>query len=138
MLSAATALKRSGRVRAPARRRWRPSHDRNDHSGRRAQGIEDADHVSYEMQDRVLVDPLRRVTLAVAAQVGGDNTEAGSSKGVDLMPPGEPGFREAVHEQHQRPVALLGNVDVDPVAFDDPLRCLAHFSISLRSCRKCL
>ena len=110
----------------------------DDHSGRRAQGIEDADHVSYEMQDRVLVDRRGRVTLAVAAQVRGDNTEAGSSKGVDLMPPGEPGFREAVHQQHQRPVALLGNVDVDPVAFDDPLRCLAHFSISLRSCRKCL
>ena len=44
---------------------------------------------------------------------------------------------ETVHQQHQRPLALLGDVDVDAVAFDDALRCLAHFSVARRSCSKC-
>ena len=99
----------------------------DDDGGRRAQGIENADHVADEMQDRVLVDRLRRVALAVAAHVGGDDTEAGGSKRVDLMPPGEPGFRKAMHQQHQRPLALLGDVEVDAVAFDDPLRWSCSF-----------
>ena len=110
----------------------------DDDGGRRTQGIENADHVADKMQDRVLVDRLRRVALAVAAHIGGDNTEAGGSKRVDLMPPREPGFRKTVHQQHQRPLALLGDVDVDAVAFDDALRCLAHFSIALRSCSECV
>ena len=110
----------------------------DDDGGRRTQGIKNADHVADEMQDRVLVDRLRRVTLAVATHIGGDDTEAGGGKGVDLMPPREPGFRKAVHQQHQRPLALLGDVDVDPVAFDDALRRLAHFCIPFRSCSKCL
>jgi hypothetical protein len=41
-----------------------------------------------------------------------------------------------MHQQHQRPLTLLGDVDADPVAFDDPLRCLAHLSIALRSRRE--
>ena len=109
----------------------------DDDGGRRAQGIENADHVADEMQDRVLVDRLRRIALAVAAHIGRDNAKTGGSKRVDLMPPREPGFRKAVHQQHQRPLALLGDVEADPVALDDALRRLAHFSISLRSCRKC-
>ena len=109
----------------------------DDDGGRRTQRIENTDHVADEMQDRVLVDRLRRVTLAVAAHIGGDNTEAGGSKRVNLVPPREPGFGKTVHQQHQRPLAPLGDVDVDAVAFDDALRCLAHFSISFRSCREC-
>ena len=66
----------------------------DDDGGRRTQRIKDADHVADEMQDRVLVDRLRRVTLAVAAHIGGDNTEAGGSKRVDLVPPREPGLQE--------------------------------------------
>jgi hypothetical protein len=109
----------------------------DDDGGRSTKRIENADHVADKMQDRVLVDRLRRVTLAVAAHIGGDNTEAGGSKRVDLVPPREPGFGKTVHQQHQRPLALLGDVDVDSVALDDPLRCLAHFSIALRCCSKC-
>ena len=109
----------------------------DDDSGRRTQGIENADHVTDKMQDGVLVDRLRRVALAVAAHIGGDDTEAGGRKRIDLMPPREPGFRKTVHQQHQRPLALLGDVETDAIALDDPLRCLAHFSVSLRSCRKC-
>ena len=66
----------------------------DDDGGRRPQRIENADHVADEMQDRVLVDRLRRVALAVAAHIGGDDTEAGGSKRVDLMPPREPGLQE--------------------------------------------
>jgi len=94
-----------------------------------------ADHVADEMQDRVLVDRLRRVTLAVAAQVGGDNAEAGGSKRLDLMPPRESGFRKTMHQQQQRPLALLGNVEVDPVALDDVLCWRVHLFTSLRGCR---
>jgi hypothetical protein len=108
----------------------------DDDGGRRAQRIQNAHHVADEMQDCVLIDGLRCVALAVAAHVGGNDTKAGYSKRIDLMPPGEPGFRETVHKKHQRPLALFGNVDVDSVALDDPLRRLAHFSISLQSCRK--
>jgi len=78
-------------------------------SRRRPEGIKNAHHVPDEMQDRVLVNRFRRVTLAVTAQVGRNNTEASGGKRIDLMPPGEPGFRETVHQQHQRPVSLLGN-----------------------------
>jgi hypothetical protein len=38
--------------------------------GRSPQSIENADHVADEMQDRVLVDRLRRIALAVAAHIG--------------------------------------------------------------------
>jgi hypothetical protein len=110
----------------------------DDDGGRRTQGIENADQVADKMQDRVLVDRLRRIALAVAAHIGGDDTEAGGRERVDLVPPGEPGFGKTVRQQHQRPLALLGDVDADPVAFDDALRCLAHLSISLRNCRKCV
>ena len=108
----------------------------DDDGGLRAKHIENADHIADKMQDRVLVDRLRRVALAVAAHIGGDNTEAGGGKRVDLVPPREPGFGKTVHQQHQRSLALLGDVDADPVALDDPLRRLAHFSIALRSCSK--
>ena len=108
----------------------------DDDGGRRTQGIENADHVADEMQDRVLVDRLRRIALAVAAHIGGDDAEAGGSERIDLMPPREPGFRKTVHQQHQRPLALLGDVEVDAIAFDNALRFgVFIFSISLRGCR---
>jgi len=62
----------------------------DDDCGRSAEGIENAYHVADKMEDRVLVDRLRRVALAIAAHVGGDDPEAGGSKRIDLMAPGEP------------------------------------------------
>ena len=64
-----------------------------------------------------------------------DNAEAGGSKRLDLMPPRESGFRKTMHQQQQRPLALLGNVEVDPVALDDVLCWRVHLFTSLRGCR---
>jgi hypothetical protein len=102
-LSAATALKRSGRVSAACEATLAPQSCPTMTAVAAPRASRIADHVADKMQDGVLVDRLRRVALAVAAHIGGDNTEAGGSKRIDLMPPREPGFRKAVHQQHQRP-----------------------------------
>src|SRR5208337_5157048 len=64
----------------------------------RPERVDDADHVADEMQDRVFLDLLGTVGLAVAAHVRRDRTVAGLGERVELRPPGTPGFGKTVAE----------------------------------------
>ncbi len=92
-----------------------------DDGGRLAQGIEQADHVADEMKQRVLVDRLGPVGLAIAAHVGRDGMVAGLGQRLQLMPPRVPGFGKAVAQHDQRAGALLGDVHLDAVGRDGPV-----------------
>ena len=66
----------------------------------------------------VPVDGLGLVGLAVAAHVGRDGMVAGRGERGELMPPRVPRLGEAVAEQHERALALLGDVHADAVGVD--------------------
>src|ERR1043165_7927009 len=83
------------------------------------------------MEDRVLIDCLRPVALAVAAHVRSHSVEAGFGQRGELMAPGIPGFRESVTQDYRRPVALLGDIEADTIALDDSLHRSAHVFLPL-------
>ena len=64
----------------------------------------------------------RLVAAAVAAQVHRDRAEARLGQRGQLMAPGPPELGEAVQQQHQRPVAGLGDVEPGAVGADRPVR----------------
>ena len=92
----------------------------------RPERVDDADHVADEMQDRVFLDLLGTVGLAVAAHVGRDSMVAGLGERVQLRPPGTPGFGKAVTEDYERPGTRLRQMDADSVRLDRPMRDLRH------------
>ena len=87
-----------------------------------AERIEQSHHVADEMEQSVLVDRLGPIRLAVAAHVRCNGAESGRRQRSELMAPGIPGFRKAVAQNHERPVALLGNVQLNAVRLDGALR----------------
>ena len=78
------------------------------------------------MKDRVLIDRLGPIALAIAPHIGSDGAIAGLCERCKLMTPGVPALGKAVAEQNQRSLSLLGDVEADAVDLDDPLRRLAH------------
>ncbi len=68
-----------------------------------AQRPHQIDHVAHEMQDGIGVAGFGYVGPAVAAHVRGDGVVAGGGEGLDLGPPTDPQFGEAVDQQDQRP-----------------------------------
>ena len=56
------------------------------------------------------VDRRGRVGAAVAAHVGRDGVVAGRGERRELVPPRVPALGKAVAEQHERPLAGLGDV----------------------------
>ena len=83
------------------------------------------------MEDRVLIDCLWSVALAVAAHVRSDGVKARRGQRGELMAPGVPGLRKPVTQNYWRPLALLGNIEVDAVALDGSLRRSAQVSLPL-------
>ena len=98
----------------------------DDDCRRDLERIEQTHHVTDQMEDRILIDPLGCVALAIAAHVRRNRVEARRGQRIDLVTPGIPGFRKAVAHQHQGPFALFGDVEADAVALDDSLRWFAH------------
>jgi hypothetical protein len=72
-------------------------------------------------QHAVVLDRRRRRRPAVPAHVDGDGPVAGGGQRRQLVAPGVPRFREAVDEQHQRPLPLLYHVQADAVGGHDPM-----------------
>jgi hypothetical protein len=68
----------------------------DDHRGRRFECVKDAHHIADQMEDRVLVDSLRPVTLAVPAHVGRNGVETRRSQRIDLVAPRIPALRKTV------------------------------------------
>ena len=80
-----------------------------------AKRVHESDDIAGEMKNAVSVDRLGAIGLAVAALVGGDDAEAGLRERRYLMAPRIPGFRKAVAQNDQRPLAGLDVVHPDTV-----------------------
>src|SRR5207244_11187371 len=91
------------------------------------------DEIADEMKDRVLIDRLGAIALAVAAHVRRDRMKTGRSQRIKLVAPGVPALRKAVAEQHERALAELGDVQADAVGLDHTLGRLAHVIASTES-----
>jgi len=92
-----------------------------DHRGFGANRVEKADHIPHQMQDCVLLDGLRTVGLPIASHIRGYDMEAGGGEGRDLVPPGIPGFREAMTQDHQRTGSGFSQMHPDAVRLDHPV-----------------
>ena len=87
--------------------------------------VEHAEHVAGEERQRVRLDLGRTVGLAEAAQVGHDAAVPGGGERGDLVAPQPMGVGPAVEEQHGRAIALV--VDLEP----DPVHLVARHATSL-------
>ena len=79
------------------------------------EGAHQADDVADEMKLRIGLDPGGRIGAAVAALVRRNDAIALFRECRDLVPPGVPGLRKAVAEDHQRAVSSLCDMHVDAV-----------------------
>jgi hypothetical protein len=98
----------------------------DDHGRALAQRVDQADDVTDEVVNRVVVDAFRLVGLPVAPLVGRHHVVAGVGEGGDLVAPGVPRLRPAVQQQHERSFAAFGNVHPDAVGLDEPVRYVDH------------
>ena len=97
-----------------------------DHRRLGTERVEQADHVADEMEERVLLDLLRRVGLPVAAHVRRHGMEAGFGEGAELVAPRIPAFRKAVAEHDERARPGFGDVHADAVGLDRTVSDLGH------------
>jgi hypothetical protein len=88
--------------------------------------IQQADHVAYEVQQRVLIDRFRCLAIAIAAHVRRDRTKSCVGERRQLVAPGIPGLRKAMAKDDWWPIALLRDMQVDAVGLDCPMRDAAH------------
>ena len=102
----------------------------SDHGRLLSKAIEQAHHVTDEVEQRVLIDRLGPIGLAVPAHVGCHRMEPGVREGPKLVAPGIPGLREAMAENDQGARPLLGDVHSNTVRFDAAVLDLAHGSSS--------
>ena len=68
-----------------------------------AEGVEEADDISDDVDGGVGGGGGRGVGVAVAAEVGCDGAVPEGGEGEQLVPPRVPQLREAVQEEHHRP-----------------------------------
>src|ERR1700689_4990752 len=74
-----------------------------DHSGICAERVQQTDHIAYQVKQRVLLDGLGAIGLAVAAHIWRDDPKASFRERLKLVPPGIPRFRESMAQQHSGP-----------------------------------
>ncbi len=86
-----------------------------------AECLHQPDQVTGQVEQRVRMDVLGRIGLAVPALVGGDGVVAGGGQGVQLMPVGVPRLRKTVTEQDEGTLPRLGNVHADSVRVNEPV-----------------
>jgi hypothetical protein len=93
-----------------------------DHHGLlRAERVHQRDDVSGQVQDRIVADRRGRGRLAVTALVRGYRVESGRCQCGELVPPGVPALGEAVQQQHQRPLAGLGDMHPQAAGINEPV-----------------
>src|SRR5262249_33218977 len=80
--------------------------------------VEDAGGIADKLGQEVRLDALGSIAAPAAAQVGRDRVEPGPGERRQLVPPDLSGVREAVQQQHGRPVALLDEVEAEAVCLD--------------------
>src|ERR1700678_3158286 len=69
-----------------------------------------------------VIAPRRLVAAAIAAQIDRYRPVAGLGQRDELVPPGPPELREAVQEQHERPLAHARHVEARTVRGHRPVR----------------
>ena len=72
------------------------------------------------------IDRRGRGAAAVTAHIHRDGAVAAFRQGRQLMAPRVPGFGKAVHQEHERAMALLGNADVYAVGAERSEVCLCY------------
>ncbi|MNY03297.1 hypothetical protein D3C86_1359090 [compost metagenome] len=82
----------------------------DDHGLILPQRPDQIDHVSDQMQDRMLLHISRFVGPAIAAHVGGDGAIARLGQGLNLRSPTDPQFGKAVQQQDQRAFARFNHL----------------------------
>ena len=115
--------------RVPGHRR--PPVMPGNHRGLGTQRVQHAHHVAHQVQQRVLVHRLRRLGPAIAAHIRRHRMEPRRRQRRQLMPPGIPGFRKPMAQQHHRSLALLGNAHAQAIGLDHPMRDAAHATLPL-------
>src|SRR6266511_4125457 len=88
--------------------------------------VHQADHVADEVEERVLVDGLGPIGLAVAAHVGRNGVESGLCERRELVTPRVPGLRKPMTEDDQWSRSLLGHVHAEAVHFESTMRHVDH------------
>src|SRR4029077_2354606 len=91
---------------------------------RLAEGVDEANNISAQLENIVVLDSLRSICLAVAALVRRDDAVSCLSQRLQLVAPRVPQLRPAVAKDNQRPLAILGEVHFDPVRFEN---AVIHF-----------
>ena len=61
-----------------------------------SQGIKEANHITNQVKQRILVDTLRPIGLSVTAHVGSNCAKPGFGKSAQLMAPRIPRFWKAM------------------------------------------
>ncbi len=91
-------------------------------------GVGQGDHVPGQGVQPVGADALRLVAEIVAPLVRRDHPEPGLGQGPDQLPPAVPELREAVQEDHRRPIgrARLHHMQRHLARLDLPMRQLNH------------
>src|SRR6266700_1824901 len=84
-------------------------------------------NISYQIAHRIVLTPLRFVTLVVAAQIECDNLEMGGQRN-HLVAPGIPEVGKAMNHDDQWPRANTGVVDIYSVIVRIPM-CHVLFNI---------
>src|ERR1700758_2799275 len=90
----------------------------NDRCPLDSQRIKKANHIARQMEDRILIDSLRPICLAVTAHVGRDSSITLAGKRLQLMTPGVPRFGKSVAKQHGKSRSSLRKVHPDAVGLD--------------------
>lgn len=94
-----TARKRSGRSSAACHATGAPQSCPAMTDGLHAERSDETDHVAHEVEQRVLLDRVAAVGLAVAAHARRHDVEARVGERCEPLAPRVPGFRQAVAEE---------------------------------------
>jgi hypothetical protein len=81
--------------------------------------MDESNHITGQLENVVCLDGLRPIGLAVATLIRSHHAESRISERWYLMPPRIPALWEAMAEEDQRPLALLGEVHLNAVGVDE-------------------
>jgi hypothetical protein len=92
-----------------------------------------SNYVAGQLENVICLDWLRPIGLAVATLVRSHHMEPCLSECWDLVPPGIPALWEAMAENDQGPLTLLGKVHLNAVGVDESVFYCCH-RVSLEAC----
>src|SRR5215470_5087824 len=79
------------------------------------------------MEEAVLINFFRALSLAIAPHIRRDRVEASLRERLQLMTPRVPRFRETVTQHYQWACSAFSNVHADPISFYFTMPHLDHW-----------